>query len=63
MDLDADSDYEEPFQPSSEETRMCLSRLFSYSLSLALDALYSLLQNVTYWAKANKSPPNLLDNR
>jgi origin recognition complex subunit 5 len=62
MDLDADSDSEEPFQPPSEETRMRLSRLFNPSLSLALDALYPRLQNATDWAKANEPPPNLLDN-
>ena len=59
MDLDADSDYEEPFQPPSKETCMCLGHLFSPFLSLALDALYPLLQNVTDWAKANESPTNL----
>ena len=47
-------------QPPSEDVRLRLTRLFSSSLSLALEALYPRRTDASEWAKANEPPGDLL---
>ena len=64
MDLDTDEEEEKPkksaFILPSEHTRMRLNRLFSSSLTNALESLHPRLSNATDWALSNQPEPNLL---
>ena len=70
MDLKVDEDEEEEeeeeeepkhvFILPSEHTRMRLNRLFSSSLTNALETLLPRLSNATDWALSNQPEPNLL---
>jgi origin recognition complex subunit 5 len=70
MDVDMDLDTEEEeeqgkskkptFILPSEHTRMRLNRLFSSSLTNALESLHPRLSNATDWALSNQPEPNLL---
>ena len=71
MDVDMVSDSEEDeeekakknkFTLPSEHTRMRLNRLFSSSLTIALESLHPRLSNATDWALSNQPEPNLLSN-
>jgi origin recognition complex subunit 5 len=64
-DIDVDMEEEEEEKKTkptsilpSEHTRMRLNRLFSSSLTNALESLHPRLSNVTDWAQSNQ--PNLL---
>ena len=63
MDLDAEEE-EKPKNPTfilpSEHTRMRLNRLFSSSLTNALESLHPRLSNATDWALSNQPETNLL---
>lgn len=57
----ADSEYEGEGLPlPSEDARVRLSRLFTPSLTAALEALYPRLLHAAEWARLNAPPPNLL---
>ena len=69
MDLDTEEGEEEEEKPKnrtstfilpSEHTRMRLNRLFSSSLTNALESLYPRLSNATDWALSNQPEPELL---
>ena len=55
-------DQREPpeLQPPTEDTRLRLIRLFTPSLTAALEALYPRLSNATHWARVHAPPPDLL---
>jgi origin recognition complex subunit 5 len=64
MVSDSEKEEEEPKKPTftlpSEHTRMRLNRLFSSSLTNALETLHPRLSNATDWALSNQPEPNLL---
>ena len=62
LDLDAEEDEEtaKKINLPSEHTRMRLNRLFSSSLTNALESLHPHLSNATDWALSNQPEPNLL---
>jgi origin recognition complex subunit 5 len=68
MDLDTEEEEEEEkakkntFILPSEHTRMRLNRLFSSSLTNALESLHPRLSNATDWTLSNQPEPNLLSN-
>lgn len=49
-----------PLMPPTEDARMRLTRLFTPSISAALEALYPRSTNALAWARANVPPANLL---
>ncbi|KAI0674235.1 origin recognition complex subunit 5 C-terminus-domain-containing protein [Trametes maxima] len=68
-DVDADADADEhpdteplgdALTPPSEDVRLRLIRLFTPSLTAALEALYPRLTPAAYWARTHVPPPNLL---
>ncbi|KZP22257.1 hypothetical protein FIBSPDRAFT_859838 [Athelia psychrophila] len=54
-------DIEPALAPPSEDMRMRLTRLFTPSLTTALETLYPRLKDATSWARDNAPLPNLLD--
>jgi origin recognition complex subunit 5 len=60
MDVE-DNDPELKLAPPAEDTRMRLTRLFTPSLTAALEALYPRLTNATAWATENAPELGLLD--
>ena len=61
-DPDAEGDLEDPHEipPIGEDARIRLLRLFTPSLTAALEALYPRITNATQWARVHAPPPDLL---
>ncbi|TBU58295.1 origin recognition complex subunit 5 C-terminus-domain-containing protein [Dichomitus squalens] len=61
-DPDAEGDLEDPHEipPVDEDARIRLLRLFTPSLTAALDTLYPRLTNAAHWARVHAPPPDLL---
>lgn len=51
---------EEVLKPPTEDVRMRLMRLFTPSMTVALESLYPRLTNASAWARANVPEPSLL---
>ncbi len=58
-DAEGELDLDE-IPPLSDETRLRLLRLFTPSLTAALDSLYPRLTNAAHWACMHAPPPDLL---
>ncbi|KAI0708090.1 origin recognition complex subunit 5 C-terminus-domain-containing protein [Cerioporus squamosus] len=59
-DEEGDDGDQRELQCPTEDTRLRLLRLFTPSLTAALESLYPRLSNATHWARVHAPPPDLL---
>ena len=60
LEEEADPETGDELPPLTEDTRLRLTRLFTPSLTAALEALYPRLSSAAHWAHIHAPPPDLL---